>query len=129
MKTIALRYGETFAPEGGTIKAHQDVIDKMGYVWYGKLGSRVAKPKQNEIMKAENPCILLIQSGKGDRHWAYIDEVSETPELNAVPEYYRMDANKFKTWFKITRFEKADKDIMSKCFVVSSHSLLMLASG
>ena len=38
MKTIALRFGETFSPEGGTIKAHQEVIDSCGYVWYGKLG-------------------------------------------------------------------------------------------
>ena len=32
MKTIAMRFGEHFAPECGTIVAHQDIIDKFGYV-------------------------------------------------------------------------------------------------
>ena len=72
--------------------------------------------------------IFITSIGKTHTYIIFIDEVSETPELNAVPEYYRLDANRFKTWFKITRFEKADKDIMSKCFVVSSHSLLTQVS-
>ena len=37
--TIALRFADTFAPSIGTIQAHQEMIDKNGHVWYGKLGS------------------------------------------------------------------------------------------
>ena len=37
MKTIALRFGEHFSPACGTIAAHQEIIDKSGYVWYGKM--------------------------------------------------------------------------------------------
>lgn len=68
MKTIALRFAENFAPEGGTIKAHQELIDKYGYVWHGKLGTKAADSKQKEIMKASEPRILLIHSGKFDRY-------------------------------------------------------------
>ncbi|MGE9977058.1 hypothetical protein [Bariatricus sp. HCP28S3_C2] len=32
MKTIALRFGEHFSPECGTIAAHEEIIDKLGYV-------------------------------------------------------------------------------------------------
>ena len=38
MKTIALRFGETFSPPCGTIIAHQRIIDKLGYICYGKHG-------------------------------------------------------------------------------------------
>ena len=128
MKTIALRFAETFAPAEGTIQAHQAVIDKYGYVWYGKLGSKVAEAKQKEILKSKEPKILLIHSGKQDRYWAYVEEIKDAPETEVVPEYYRDDIERFKTWFKIIRFEKAENNIMSKCFVVSSKAPLGTAS-
>ena len=45
-KTIALRFSDNFAPEIGTIAAHNTMIGLNGYVWYGKLGSRVSKKVQ-----------------------------------------------------------------------------------
>ena len=32
LKTIALRFGDKFAPEEGTIAAHNKVIESKGYV-------------------------------------------------------------------------------------------------
>ena len=52
MKTIALRFGESFSPECGTIAAHQLIIDKLGYVWYGKMGRPVATHIIDEINTA-----------------------------------------------------------------------------
>ena len=54
MKTIALRFGEHFSPECGTIAAHQAIIDKLGYVWYGKLGIPVNKKIISEIEKTDH---------------------------------------------------------------------------
>ena len=42
MYSIALRFTEKIAPEVGTIKAHQELIDINGYVWYGKMGNCVS---------------------------------------------------------------------------------------
>ena len=121
MKTIALRFGEHFAPPCGTIAAHQAIIDNKGYVWYGKLGNTVSDKNVSAIMEAEQPKILLINSGKADRYWANIVEVKKTtPDLEAVPEYYRENSEKFKTWFKVISFEVAPKNIMSQCCVASS---------
>lgn len=121
MKTIALRFGEHFAPECGTIAAHQKVIDQLGYVWYGKMGSPVSTRIIEELKTQDNMRILLIHSGKTNRYWAHISEITkETPHLNEIPDYYRDLTEKFKTWFKVTSFEQAPKDIMSKCYVVSS---------
>ena len=129
MKTIALRFAENFAPECGTINAHQQVIDTIGHVWYGKMGSPISS-KMIEVLKEQSsPRILLIHSGKAMRYWAFISDVQrETPPLKEIPEYYRYSTEKFKTWFKIIRFEQAPKDVMSKCYVASSKSMLNEAS-
>ncbi len=125
MKTIALRFGEHFSPDCGTIAAHQQLIDKLGYVWYGKMGSPVAARIVNELNDQEDTKILLISSGKAERYWAYVTEISKKiPPADGIPEYYRNIAGTFKTWFKVTAFESAPRDIMSKCFVTSSGNVL-----
>ena len=125
MKTIALRFGEHFAPDCGTIEAHQQLIYKRGYVWYGKMGNPVATNIVEKLKKQGDMRILLISSGKTDRYWAHVLEISkEVPPADSIPEYYRNLAEKFKTWFKVTEFERAPRDIMSKCFVVSSGNVL-----
>ena len=129
MKTIALRFGEHFAPPCGTVAAHQELIDKFGYVWYGKLGSPVSQKIKEEILATETPKFLLISSGKADRYWAYVEAIQrETPPIEAIPEYYRDMREKFKTWLKIIRIEQAPKNIMAQCTVASSGSPLTEAS-
>lgn len=123
-----MRFGETFSPRCGTIKAHQDVIAERGYVWWGKTGATISNDK---IAKAlESRKILLIRSGKTERYWAYIEDISTTlpKDFDCIPKYYRDMTEKFKVWFKITKFELADKDVMAKCKVVSSGSPLSVAS-
>lgn len=130
MKTIALRYSENFAPDEGTISAHQEIIESNGYVWYGKLGTKISTEAKNSILTEDNPKILLIHSGKKDRYWAYVKEILfECPEdIENIPSYYRDDRIKFKTWFKVTHFEKASNDVLSKCIVASSKQPLSLVS-
>ena len=125
MKTIALRFGEHFSPDCGTIAAHQELIDELGYVWYGKMGNPVATRIIDELSAQEDTRILLINSGKADRYWAHVSEITKnTPDMDGIPTYYRNMADKFKTWFKVTAFEPAPRDIMSKCYVVSSGAAL-----
>ena len=129
MITAALRYFDKFAPECGTIQAHEKVIKEFGYVWYGKLGSTVSSTNIQTILNNEEPKILLIHSGKADRYWAYITDIKrELSEKEHVPEYYRNRTEDFHTWFKVIKFEKADKDVMKRCFVKSSNKPLGEAS-
>ena len=129
MKTVSLRFGEHFAPECGTIATHQGLIDEVGYVWWGKLGSAVSAKIISDIIQQDIPKILLINSSKVERYWAYISAiVQEQPSSGEFPSYYQDKAEKMKTWFKVSCFEKAPKDIMSHCFIVSSGSPLSEAS-
>ena len=129
MKTISLRYTDKFAPKNGTIDAHQRLIDKNGYVWYGKLGTPIVKNVADMIMSNEEPRFLLIHSGSTERYWVYIDAISKVcPELSAFPEYYHDIADKCKTWFRVIRIENAENNVMSRCKVVSSGASLTEAS-
>ncbi len=129
MRSIALRFGENIAPECGTIEAHNKLISEYGEVWYGKFGSPLSKKVIEDILKNDSPKILLIRSGTANRYWAYINKISkETPDLNRIPEYYHHEISRIKTWFCVYRFEDAEKDIMSKCKVASSGTLLSNAS-
>ena len=121
MKTIALRFLNKFAPDIGTIEAHNEMIQENGYVWYGKLGNKIAAGVFGEILGNEEPRILFVHSGGTNRYWVYVDKNQhDIPERNDIPAYYRDEADKFKTWFRVIRFEDAPRDIMSKCTVVSS---------
>ena len=129
MRTIALRFSNNFAPDEGTIRAHEAVISDQGYVWYGKLGSRISSRAKNDILSNENPMILLIHSGAAGRYWAFIDMIKdETPPPETIPIYYRDRAKDFSTWFRVLRFEKAPRDILAHCFVASSGASLSNAS-
>ena len=129
MKTIALRFSNKFAPNCGTIEAHNEMIEKNGYVWFGKLGNKIAASVFVDILKNDEPRILLIHSGATYRYWAYVDKIQhEIPDRGDIPEYYRNEAEKFKTWFRVIRFEDAPRDIMGKCTVASSGQVLGIAS-
>lgn len=129
MKTVALRFAENFAPDCGTIAAHKQVLDSLGSVWYGKLGSSMSKAVCDSILGGDDPRILLIHSGGTDRWWLHIDAISrELPPYGSYPEYYGELADRMGRWLHVRRFEKADSKVMSKCVVASSGKPLSLAS-
>lgn len=129
MKTIALRFGNHFAPPEGTIEAHNKLIRENGFVWYGKIGVGISE-KTKEMIVNNNPAkILLIHSGHMDRYWATIKEIKkEQPMEQFIPDYYKDKYNKVGVWFCITEFQKAASDIVSKCRLASSGLSLTEAS-
>lgn len=129
MKGVALRFFEKFATEDGTIAEHQKIIEKRGYVYYGKMGSPVSDKNIQMLSEQEEIKLLLIHSGKTDRYWATVEKiVKEQPLFEEFPAYYHEIADKFSTWFKILKFEEAPKDVMGKCKVASSGAPLSEAS-
>lgn len=125
MRTVALRFAETFAPDCGTIQAHQELIEQYGFVWYGKMGNTLSAETIKSIMDQADKKIILIRSGKPDRYWAHISAIQkEQPPIEFIPSYYRGNAEKFKVWFKVISFEPAARNVLSKCFVVSSGNSL-----
>ena len=129
MKTIALRFSDSFAPVDGTIAEHHKMINANGFVWYGKLGAAVSSRILKELMQCHDPKFLLIKSGKFERYWVHFVAVStEKPPMSEYPAYYSNKAEAMKTWFKVTSFELAPKNVMSHCYVTSSGKSLSEAS-
>ncbi len=125
MKTIALRFADNYAPVDGTIKLHEDIINEYGYVWYGKFGNSISQKNIDMLLDMKDKKFLLIKSGGQERYWAHFTDIKkEEINVDAIPKYYRNDKAHIKCWFKITKFEKADPKVMSKCFVASNGSLL-----
>lgn len=125
MKTIALRFADNYAPADGTIKLHEDVIKELGYVWYGKFGNSLSQKNIDMLLNMIERKFLLIKSGAQERYWVYFDDIKkENINIEAIPNYYREDRERVKCWFKVTKFEKADPKVMSRCFVSSNGSLL-----
>ena len=52
MRTVALRFAENFAPDEGTIAAHEAVIEQLGFVWYGKMGAAVSQKAAADFERA-----------------------------------------------------------------------------
>ena len=129
MNTIAFRFSDNYAPACGTIKAHEEIIDQKGFVWFGKVGSAISKTTQRTILSNDNPMMLLIHSGHPERYWATIKAISGTmPPQDTIPTYYKDKYENVGTWFCVTAFAKAEKDVLSKCTVVSSGASLSEAS-
>ena len=123
MRTIALRFSDTFAPKSGTIKEHQKVISKKGFVWYGKLGNKISPKILSEILANGPVKILMIKSGSIERYWATLQEVSYEKQT-VHPEYYGQEASRMNTWLKISNFEPADSNILERCIIPSTGSKL-----
>ena len=129
MKTISLRYTDKFAPRNGTIAAHKELIKVNGFVWYGKMGAAISKNVSDMLLESSDPKFLLIHSGFIERYWVHFDCISrEIPPFEQFPEYYHGIAKNFNTWFRVTSFENADKNVISKCVVSSSRMPLSEAS-
>ena len=129
MKTIVLRFGESFSPDCGTIAAHQKIIDNLGYVWYGKLGVALSTQIIEDLLRYDDPKFLLINSRKNDFYWVHFNTISkERPYYKEYPSYYGNKIVRMNTWFKVTAFEETSKYVASYCTIISSGSPLNVAS-
>lgn|SRR5574344_2098321 len=129
MKTIALRFSDNYAPKEGMIYHHNKIISDYGFVWYGKFGNNISSKIANELLELPTKKFLLIKSGGQERYWAYFDCIQkDIPPLEFIPSYYRKDTDRIKCWFKITKIERAEPNIMSKCNISSTGQILSLAS-
>lgn len=131
MRVITLRFGENFAPKSGTINAHIDLINKHGFVWFGKYGNAISVNTITDWQNQDECYILLIKSGTLERYWGRCVQFERNIDSNQkkyIPKYYSNDLNRIKCWFKLVEIFPADQKVMSKCTLVSNGSDLTTAS-
>lgn len=113
LKTIILRFRDLITPD--TIKEHEDIVNKLGYVWWGWWSKPQERVPINEfnflnglIEKNGELKIFLLDSGKEKLFEAACTQICfhngqeiETPESDHTPEYYRKKY--YKIWFKLSK--------------------------
>lgn len=119
-KVLIIRYGK----KNDCIKQHREVIDSIGYCWFGKIGVVPSKKAIEAITKEEAPKIVLYSQGKG--YIADVSEISYEKPDDGYPEYYKaelFDELIFpKSYFKLLDIQDLSSEDLIKLMIVSSGS-------
>ena len=118
-KFLILRYSNGIYD---CIKKHKEVLNKIGYCWFGKIGVVPSESALNAKLNADKPLVVLYC--QGDVHIANLLTVSSEKPLEGYPDYY----NDFlyrrniypKMYFKLGSLEELSKDTFAKCVSLSS---------
>lgn len=104
------------------IQNHREVIDKLGYCWFGKIGVAPTEKTLSEKLSENNPLVVLYCHG--DAFICQLLEVSTKRPPDGYPLYYQrflFDRKLYpKMYFKLGSIEEFPKDIFSKCVSLSS---------
>ena len=121
MKTIVLRFSDSFAPKEGTLAEHQKMITSFGFVWWGKRGPRISQKVVKETISDGKGKVLLVRGGTKEKYWATVEEISDgCPQKSMVPEYYRGDIAFYGSFLKITKIERAEEDVLEHLYVCTT---------
>lgn len=128
---LTVRYGEHFAPPEGTIAAHLRVIENHGFVWFGKMGSPMARARievlNRQIVEGTPTYLVLVRARANGRtvHLCRISDMSrERPTDEAsIPAYYRSRPG-VGVWIRLTSIQSASPAVLAKLQVSSSSSPL-----
>jgi hypothetical protein len=128
---LLIRFSDSRLKDGDTIQAHNEVIQKEGAVWFGKMGSTVS---QNHIDRLNNqvekrvPTFIFLVKGNRRKSIAYRASLifaSKTlieKEKHLVPEYYSgLEIPKYvKFWAKLSEIKPIEFSDLQKMRVGSS---------
>lgn len=119
-KVLVIRYGK----KKDCIEKHCDVINQIGYCWFGKIGVIPSKKAIDAVVSEDRPAIVLYS--QGNAYIANVDSISYDKPDEGYPDYYNdelFDNMVFpKSYYKITDISPLDKDVLKKIKVVSSGS-------
>ena len=109
--TLILRFRDLVTETGGTIKMHQEIINKHKYVWWGWWKKEFEKAaKEFYELESKVPLQLyLVDSGTKSVYCATCEELKifsqmyYSPEKVKTPKYY--NKRKYYVWFKLSEIE------------------------
>ncbi|MHC9388265.1 hypothetical protein ACYZFP_04920 [Clostridioides difficile] len=126
---ICIRYADLKSIN--CVLEHKNVIDKEGYVWFGKIGSKPRREILNNLLREKNNYVLL--KSKQECYICIFEQYKEKmPEDKNFPKYYnelvKGEFENFTIWFKLRSMIKVkDKQILNNIFVKSSRNSLINA--
>ncbi len=134
---IVLRYADNFAGVKDTIKAHNEIAQRTGYVWFGKLGRKALSysliAQLNARCKKRNgPLLYTVKCYKGrfTTHVSKILAITRTRphDSSNIPSYYPK-GNQFSLWFRIKPLKQIESHVLLSLVVISSGGTVSNALG
>lgn len=82
---IVVRYSNKY--ESDCIQKHQEVINKEGFVWFGKCGNVIRKVNAENILSQDNPKIILYS--RAGTYICELKDISYETQTKNIPNYYK----------------------------------------
>ncbi len=116
-----------------TISEHKKIIEKNGYVWFGKFGNSIKQQYINTIDESDEEHFVFLIKTTQKKQYVYranIITISKEdqrllPEKQFIPKYYRNSDLNFGFWLKLKDIRKVNSKITNQLHVNSSHSPLV----
>lgn len=113
---LLLRYSNNIVPD--TIKQHQDVIDKLGYCWFGKIGM-VPSAKIQKVILDENESRIILYT-RSVAHECHLLGIAEHKPSEGCPEYYEKEGVYPSVYFKLASIEPIEISELDKYSIIST---------
>ena len=128
---LLLRFSDSLLKEGDTIEEHNQVIQRQGVVWFGKMGSTVSQSHidiLNEQVGENIPTYVYLVKGNRRKstvyraRLAFASKTLPKGESQRVPAYYSsLDISKYVNfWVKLTEIIPIDFGELKRLRVGSS---------
>lgn len=105
---------KNYKEEFDIIEEHSDIINKNGYVWWGKFGRKLGQQKVDSIMTnlSRNLDVFLYLFSENKCYKAKLGFITnKIKDINKefIPSYYQETADeRCGTFFKITEIKEVD---------------------
>lgn len=127
---LVVRFSDTMFGVGNVVAEHNNLVEKHGAVWFGKLGSPLSVMRVawlNDQIEQNIPTFLYLVNGNRKQSTAYraslLSVSKELPkEKSLIPAYYNEKKllQCMKVWMKIGKIEPIEMKDMSKLKAINS---------
>ena len=127
---LVVRFSDTMFEVGDVVAEHNDLVNKHGAVWFGKLGSPFSMVRINLLNKQIEqgvPTFLYLVKGNRNKSTAYCASLMfvtrDFPKDKAlIPAYYKQKnlTDFMKVWMKIGKIEAIEMHALRKLKAINS---------
>ncbi len=128
---FVMRFADQVLSISDMIQEHNNIIDRYGAVWIGRLGRRIAKRqllKINEQCKKRVPTYLYLVKQEGRDYKAYrgvvVNMAYSVPqnEKRLIPPYYEKQGvvRQMRLWTKVSKIRDLDRYELNELRVATS---------
>ena len=128
---LVVRFSDTMFEVGDVVSLHNEVVEKHGSVWFGKLGGTLSLTRidmLNKQIEQKIPTYLYLVKGNRKKSTPYKASIftvtrdfPKKEKFNIPPYYAEKKLLKYMTvWFKIGHIEQVDMDDLKNLKTINS---------